>query len=148
MNDISGFGATVVLRATNTFPNGFSVSQFADDADPVDVPSIQLADKAMGLNGDLITWAKGQPLPVTIAVIPDSDDDRNLQVLAEANRTAKGKAPARDIITLTIVYPDGKTTVFSQGKITDAMPTNSIASAGRMKSKTYAFAFENLTRSN
>ena len=63
---IAGFGAQVQVKASNTFPSGFVVSQFADDADPFDIPSIQIADKAMGLNGDLVTWSKANPITITI----------------------------------------------------------------------------------
>lgn len=140
--DISGFGTRIVIQASNTFPSGFSVTQSADDADPIDIPSIQLADKAMTLNGTLVTWSKANPIPATLNVIPGSDDDRNLQVLASANRAAAGRRPARDVITMTVVYPDGQTTRLMRGKITDAPPAKSIASAGRMKTNAYVFAFE------
>lgn len=140
--DISGFGTRIVIQASNTFPSGFSVTQSADDADPIDIPSIQLADKAMTLNGTLVKWSKANPIPVTLNVIPGSNDDRNLQVLASANRAAAGRRPARDVITMTVVYPSGETTRLMRGVITDAPPAKSIASAGRMKTNAYVFAFE------
>jgi len=144
-SDISGFGLRVNVIASVTFPAGFPVTQFADDSDPFDLPSIQIADKAMGMNGDQVVWSKPNPLPVNISVVPGSDDDKNLSILAEANRVGKGKNSARDLITMTAIYPDGSTITFSQGKITDAMIGHSVASAGRMKSKTYMFSFENRT---
>jgi hypothetical protein len=146
MQDISGFGAKVQVVASKTFPSGFPLSQFADDTDPFDTPSVQIADKAMGLNGDLITWSKANPLPVTLAVIPGSDDDRNLQALYDANRVGKGKTSARDVITVTVTYPDGKTATFGPGAITDGPAATGIASAGRKKTSAYQFAFENVAR--
>jgi hypothetical protein len=143
--DVSGFGAQVQVKASNTFPQGFVISQFADDADPFDIPSIQIADKAMGLNGDLVTWSKANPILITINVIPNSDDDRNLAILLEANRVGKGKVGARDEVTIVSVYPNEGTLTLTSGVITDGAPGNSIASAGRMKSKAYQFAFENKT---
>lgn len=140
--DISGFGLRITIAASNTFPSGFSVTQFADDGDPLDMPSLQLADKAMGLNGNMATWSKANPIPMTINVMPGTDDDRNLQVLASANRAAAGRRPARDLITATVVYPDGTTFRLMRGKITDSPFGNSVASAGRFKSKPYVFAFE------
>jgi hypothetical protein len=143
--DVSGFGAQVQVKASNTFPSGFVISQFADDADPFDIPSIQIADKAMGLNGDMVTWSKATPIAITINVVPGSEDDKNLAVLLEANRVGKGKASARDEVTIVAVYPNEGTLTLSAGIITDGSPGNSIASAGRFKSKAYAFAFENKT---
>jgi hypothetical protein len=146
MQDISGFGLQVTLIASATFPAGIPLTQFADDADPFDIPSIQIADKAMGLNGDMIVFSKANPINLTLAMIPNSEDDNNMQILAEANRVGKGKNSARDRITLTGVYPDGKTITLTEGAVTDAMFGNSVASAGRMKSKPYIFSFENMVR--
>lgn len=146
MNDISGFGARVQLVASRTFPAGVSLSQFADDSDPFDFPSVQIRDKAMGVNGDLITWSKATPLTIAVALVPGSEDDRNLQVLFDANRVGKGKQSAADVVTLTAVYPDGRTVTLSQGCITDGPPGLGVASAGRLKTATYQFAFENSAR--
>ena len=146
MQDISGFGARVQVVASRTFPAGFGLSQFADDADPFDLPNVQVRDKAMGLNGDLITWSKANPLTIALSVIPGSDDDRNLQVLLDANRVGKGKRSAADVVAITVIYPDGRALQLSQGAITDGPPGLSVASAGRKKTPTYSFAFENATR--
>lgn len=143
MNNISGFGLVANIRASTTFPAGFNVTQFADDADPLDTPSQQLNDVGMGLNGDLVYWSTAQPLVITLNVVPGSDDDKNLYVLAEANRVGKGKVSAYDRITITLSYPDGTSRTLSNGVITDAVLGNGFASAGRMKSKPYIFKFEN-----
>jgi hypothetical protein len=146
MNDISAFGLRVQLTASETFPAGISLTQFADDGDPFDTPSIQIRDKAMGVNGDLVAWSKATPTTLTINMVPNSEDDRNLSVLFDANRVGKGKLPSRDVVNITVVYPDGRTTSFTQGIITDGMPANSAASSGRLKSKPYQFSFENVNR--
>jgi hypothetical protein len=145
MQNISAFGFVASLKASNTFPNGFTITQWADDADPFDAPSIQLADKSMGINGDLIHWSKPNAIVLTINVLPGGVDDVNLSILAEANRVAKNKGSARDIITISVNYPDGRNPVFAPGIITDGVPSNSVSSAGRMKTKAYTFAFENKT---
>lgn len=146
MQDISAFGIQVRLVASTTFPAGITLTQFADDGDSLDVPSQQIADKAMGVNGDLIVWSKANPLNITMNMIPASEDDRNMAVLLEANRAGRGKRPARDVITLTAIYPDGRSATYSQGAITDGIPGNALASSGRMKTKPYMFSFEQLAR--
>jgi len=143
--DISGQGLVLNIKAHKTFPTGFIITQFADDADPLDIADIQLAETAMGLNGDMVSWNTANPIPMIISVVPGSDDDKNLSILAEANRVGRGKLSAKDRIIVNIVYPDGDIITLSDGKITNAPITNSVASAGRKKSKTYAFAFENKT---
>ena len=51
--DITAFGLKVRVIASNSFPAGFTVTQFADDGDPFDIPSIKMAHE-MGVGcGDL-----------------------------------------------------------------------------------------------
>ncbi len=144
MADISGFGAIVNIIASNTFPFGFPISQFSDDSDSFDFPSISIGDAAMGVNGDLITWSKANPLKGTISAIVGSDDDLALQTIAKNNLVGKGKSNALDIITMTIIYPDNTQITFTGGKMTDAMFGKSLASAGRLKTRVYGFAFESV----
>lgn len=141
-NDVSGVGTVVNLVASVTFPASLVITQFADDTDPVDMASIDIADKAMGLNGDLITWAKAVPLPMVIAVIPGSVDDINLQILADANRVGAGKQSAGDVIDATVIYPDGSSVILQTGRLTGAMFGKSISSGNRLKTRVYQFTFE------
>jgi hypothetical protein len=146
MPDISGFGLTATVVASNTFPTGFDVTEFADDGDPFDLPELKIGEGKMGLNGDLITWSVASPTEINLAVIPNSPADINLAILFDANRVGAGKIPANDVISITGVYPDGSTVNVTNGKMTAGMPGNSVQSAGRLKTKTYKFTFENVTR--
>lgn len=141
--NISGFGLRVIVTASTTFPAGLPITQFADDTDPFDIPEIAIAETAMGLNGDMVIWAKATPIDVQLAVIPGGPDDINLQLLLEANRVAKGKRGARDQITLAAVYPDGTIKMMQQGAVISGVPGNGVSSAGRYKTKVYKFRFEN-----
>lgn len=140
--DVSGFGTVVNIIASNTFPAGITISQFAADTDPCDMASVDIADSTMGLNGDLIVWAKAVPMPMVLAVIPGSDDDVNLQILADANRVGANKSSAADVIQATVFYPDGSTTLLTNGRILASMFGKSIAGAGNLKTKVYGFKFE------
>lgn len=146
MQDISATGFTLVLKASQTFPNGFTISEVADDADPFDIPAVEIASTAMNVNGDLVTWSSPQPMNATVNVIPASEADKNLSILWDANRAARGKRHARDIITLVASYPDGSTKTFSEGKMTSGMPGGSVASGGRIKSNAYVFAFQDFSQ--
>lgn len=147
MQDISAFGIRVRVVASNTFPAGFTVTQFADDADSLTAEPQTIAATAMGVNGDLVAWSQASPIPLVMNVIPGSEDDRNLSVLLEANRVGRGKRSARDVITITAVYPDGTTRTWSSGVITVGRVGNSVTSAGRLASNPYTFSFENFARS-
>jgi hypothetical protein len=143
--EIGGFGLVITLRSTVTYPVALTVEQFADDADPLDFPDIDIAEVAMGLNGDMVSWSKAKPLPVNLAVIPESVDDMNLAVALAANRVGKSKQSALDVWTLVGKYPSGAIVTLDHGKLLSGAISNSINSAGRMKSKVYKFAFQNIT---
>lgn len=142
--DVSGFGSIVNIIASNTFPAGFPITQFSDDADAFDFPSVKIGDAAMGLNGDMVIWAKAVPLPGTISCIVGSESDNALQLIAKNNLVGKGKANAKDFITITVVYPDDTTVTFTGGKMTDAMFGKSASNAGRFKTRVYGFLFESV----
>ncbi len=144
--DVSGTGFSLTVKASVTFPNGFTITAFADDADPWDAPTLNIATPSMNVNGDLVVFATPQPVLRTINVIPGSEDDNNLSILYEANRVGKGKKSARDIITVVASWPDGSTETLTGGKMTDGMSGKSLASNAKIKSRSYAFAFESLAQ--
>lgn len=145
--DISGFGLRGRLVASTTFPVGVDLTRFADDTDPLDLPTVVSAETGMGLNGDLVTWGSANAILVNLSFIPNSDEDRAMETLLEANRTARGRRPARDTITLTIIYPDGSQATASGGVILQGASAQSVASSGRLKTRQWNFAFEDIQRS-
>jgi len=143
MGDISGFGLTVRILASNTFPTGFDVTEFASDSDPLDFPNLVIGEDEMGLNGDLITWGSPNAIGMVLNVIPGGDNDNSLAILFEANRTGKGKRGAQDTITAVATYPNGSVISVINGHTKEYTPGKPVTSAGRLKTKTYIFAFEN-----
>lgn len=143
MQDVSATGVKITVITVPTYPKGFEVSEFADNADPLDFPPTQIADYGMGVNGDLVTWTKPVPLEITLNVIPNTDADKNLGILYDMNRAAKGKISAQDLVTLVASYPDGTRKIFSNGKLISGVPANGVSSDGRIKTKEYKFVFEN-----
>ena len=143
--DISGVGSELRIIASVTFPVGIEITEFADDADPFDFGSQTVAETALSLNGDLVSWSTANPIPFSLNVIPGSEDDQNLATLLEANRVGLGKSSARDSITVVYTHPseDIRSVILTNGRIIDGMNANSVASGGRFKSKPYSFAFEN-----
>lgn len=146
-NDITGYGLVVVLQCSSTFPEGLTITQFADDSDPLDVSATKIGDTSMGLNGDGIKWSKAVMNPMVLRVIPNSVDDQNLAILASANRVTQGAANAQDVIQAVITYPDGSVISMSNGFITDAPFGTGVSSAGRLKTKEYTFSFSGVVGS-
>lgn len=145
MINIAGYGCSARIKASNTFPEGFNLTAFADDADAIDAPDLVIADAAMALNGELVVWNKANYLEAGFNVIPTSVDDVNLAALANANRVGKGKRGARDVITITVSYPDGSTATYGPGVMVVGSVAKSVAAAGRFKSRQYRFRFEGLS---
>jgi hypothetical protein len=139
--NVSAFGTKVQLTASVTFPQGITITQFADDADGLDIPSIQIGDAAKGTNGDLVAWSKAAVENVTLNVIPGGENDKDLMTLYNANKATVGKTPARDEIKLVITHPDGTVDTKEGGTVTDYIPGMPFASSGRNKTKPYAFKF-------
>tara|TARA_R110000850_G_scaffold181430_1_gene306766 strand:- start:74 stop:514 length:441 start_codon:yes stop_codon:yes gene_type:complete len=142
MNYISGNGVKILVAASKTFPVGFPVTQLADDVDPLDFPDLQIAETAMGLNGDMLSWTTPVPIEFTLAVIPNTKDDIALSLLHEANRASKDKSSAEDVITITIIFPNLRPIVLRKGTLLTGSNGLSISSSKRMKSKSYTFHFE------
>jgi len=147
MQNISGFGLSANIVASNSFPNGFPLTEFADDVDPLDSPDLELADTAYGLNGNMVVWSRPQGLEIVFAVIPNSEGDLNLQALVEANRVGYKKRGARDVINIAMTYPSGEQVTMASGVVVTGPFTKRIASAGRFKTNTYRFRFEEVSRS-
>ncbi len=96
--DATGFGTLLTIVASKTFPVGFPVRAFPDNVDPIDFPSLQIADGAMGVNGDFVSWKKANPTPITIAVLPNTPEEFALETLLQTNRPAQGKKYVNDDI--------------------------------------------------
>jgi hypothetical protein len=147
MINISAFGITLSVIASNTFPNGFPVTAFADDADAVDAPDHEVSDTGMGPNGDMVIWNRAVPLEVGYNLIPSSPEDVNSNILLEANRAGKGKSSARDIITLVMTYPSGQVVTLNPGGVITGTLLQPVLAAGRLKSHLYRYRFENMVQS-
>lgn len=143
MNDVSGTGLSIWITATNTFPKGILVTSLPDDTDPLNFDDLTITEYGMGLNGDLVTWSSPQALPFQLSVIPNTPEEADLAFLLEANRVAKGKHSARDIITIVVNYPNGTKKTLKNGRIVSGPSCKGVASGGRIKTPTYGFVFEN-----
>lgn len=142
----SGFGTSARITASGTFPQGFTVTQFADDADSLDFPELQVADSGMGLNGDHVVWSRPVVMEIALNVIPNTDDDRNLEILFDANRLEKFKSIANDEIGIVITYPDGSTANLASGICLAYTPSRGVSQAGRQKTRSYRFRVTALSR--
>lgn len=139
--NISANGTIGHVIASKTFPVGFSLSAFATDAGGFENESLPIADVQSGANGDMVVWSKVSPQKISISVIPDSEEDENFTIILIANRPGLRKIPVGDIITLTLIRPNGKIISLSDGVMLEGNALPSISNEGRINTKVFKFAF-------
>ena len=141
--DISAMGIKATLIATPSYPTGITITHFADDGDSLALNDMTIMQSGMGVNGDMVVWRTAQPIPITMNVIPTSDECNDLENLFKLNMTQKNKVSSKDVITLMIEHPDGHTDVLTHGYITGGKPVQDYSANGRAKSRSFSFVFEN-----
>ncbi len=146
MQNISGFGLTAQVTASKSFPNGFTVTAFAHDQDPLESPDFETADTATGLNGDMVIWSRPGLIEITMSVIPLSPDDENLAALLEANRIGKNKVSARDVCGIVWNFPNGMIVNCSPGAILSGQLIPAVTAEGRVNTRRYRFRFEQVSK--
>lgn len=141
MIDVSGFGTGIVVLALQSFPMGFSLSQFADDVDPIAAKEVDAIGYEMLFDGDLFAFDKAAPIEVSVSVVPGSSDDINLKILLQSKKGAAAILPLPDITSMVITYPDKGRVILTKGTIVRGPLLDSIVSNGRKKGNTYTFVF-------
>lgn len=142
--DISALGLKVTVVAVPSYPTGITLTQFADDVDPFDIQDITIMNSGMGVNGDMVIYRTAQAIPVSIGLIPGTDECNSMENLFKLNMVQKDKVASKDVITMTVEQPDGTVTVFTGGYVVGGIPSPSYSSAGRAKSRTFRFMFEKI----
>jgi hypothetical protein len=139
--DISGFQTGIIVVALASFPVGFSLSQFADDVDPLTVDVTETTGYEMLYDGSLFAFDKAAPIKLSVSVIPGSADDINLKILLQARKGSKSIVNLPDITSIVITYPDGGRVMLSSGTILSGPLADTIQTTGRKKGNTYSFVF-------
>lgn len=141
MQNISGFGTRITIIALKSFPMGFSLSQFADDEDPLRAKEVEPFGYEMLYDGSIFPYSKTSPVEVSVSVIPNGDDDINLKILLNSKTSKISLLPFDDNTSMIITYPDGGRAILSNGTIIRGPALDSVLSVGRRGSNTYTFVF-------
>ena len=129
------------ISATNTFPLGFEVSDFADDVDPFELPDVPLGVGVKDLNGRVFFQNVAPIIPMYVNVIAYSPSDKRLQTLYNSNLSASNKVSNSDIITLMLKYNGQMDSLYGNGKMIIGSPDVPIQARGRYRSRRYGFIF-------
>lgn len=140
MIDISGNGLSITVLALQSFPMGFSLSEFADDVDPLTVEVIEPFGFELLFDGDMFAFDKANVVKISVSVIAGSDDDINLKLLLQSKKGSKSILPIPDLTTMIVSYPSGRV-ILTKGTIFSGPLADSIEASGRKKGNTYTFVF-------
>lgn len=141
MIDVSGFGTGITIVATTSFPMGFKLSQFADDADPVVFDETETSDFELLYDGSLFVYDQASAIKMSVSVIPGSDDDINLKLLLQSRKSTPKIIPLPDTVIAYIGYGGGGSVILSNGGVVKGPLADSITAQGRKKANTYSFVF-------
>ena len=141
--DVSALGIKATLVAVPSYPAGTTLSQFADDGDSLNVPDMTIMQSGMGVNGDLVVWRTAVPCELDVNLIPGTDECNAMENLFKLNMTQKNKISSKDVITLSVVHPNGKVDVLTNGYIIAGKPVQDYSANGRAKTRTFRMVFEN-----
>lgn len=143
--NIGGVGLSITVFASITFPQGFTLTEFSTEADPLEMPTdIEITNSQIGLNGDKAVWQVVPKISVGINLMPGTEGDKNMQILANTNRKAKNKVAPLDTITYIISYPDGKTKTCTDGNITVGKIADGVGTDSKYAPGHYVVDFANI----
>ena len=166
MIDISAVGSKVVI--TPYKGTAITITQFSDEGTPFDAPDVEVSQNEKNLNGTMISSRKVSVYPVSITVVPGTDDDFELQKLLQKSATFPGNSVSGGssnnanelfIKSLQLWVPGvaytgtsknklsanagvGYTYSWSNGRIKSGPTGPSTSAEGRQASRTYTFEFE------
>lgn len=141
MIDISAFGTGIMVLSTESFPQGFSLSQFADDEDPISVEACEVSGFEKLYDGSIFIFDKTSPVLLSVGIMPNTDDDINLKILLQSRKSSPNLLPLPDNTSMVVTYPDGGRVILSSGGILSGPLLDSITTAGRKKGNVYHFVF-------
>lgn len=141
--NISAMGIKVQIIAVPTYPVGVTLTKFADDGDSIELPEMTIMQRGMGVNGDMVVWKTAVPCPLSLNLIPGTDECDAMEKLFNLNMVQKNRVSYTDVLTAIITHPNGKVTMLTNGYIEAGKPFQDYSSNGRAKSRRFSFVFQN-----
>ena len=152
MIDISTVGAQIVIKFADNKQK--TITQFSDEGTPFECPDVDVSTNAKNLNGQMVSSRTPSIFPVSITVIPGSEEDMFLQRrLADAAIQPGNVKSIRELAvsSLTVSIPainesgEGSHAInytFMKGRLKGGPLGPSTSAEGRMSARTYTFEFE------
>lgn len=153
MIDISTVGAQVEIRPAGG--NTITITRFSEEGTPFECPDVDLSDNRKNLNGEMISSRVPSVYTVSVTVIPGSEEDVELQRLAQKSSLMSGSVYSiKEIIieSISVKVPEinlsddtGATLrayTWTNGRMKSAPTGPSSSAEGRLAARTYTFEME------
>lgn len=137
LHDVSFAGSTVEVA-------GITVTDFMDDANPVEFQDVEVSSVGVNCNGSMIRNAKPNVIMMSVTVIPGSANDTafyNLWKLYRVQGKWEKKWEEGLQASITIGGGDNAKLSFSNGTMVSGPGGPSSNGEGKMTGRTYTFAF-------
>ena len=152
MIDISTVGAQIVIKFADNKQK--TITQFSDEGTPFECPDVDVSTNAKNLNGQMVSSRTTSVLPISITVVPGSEEDMFLQRRLADAAIQPGNVKsiaALAVSSLTVSIPainesgEGNHAIdytFINGRLKGGPLGPSTSAEGRMSARTYTFEFE------
>ena len=140
ITDLSFAGSTISV-------NGIQITDFMDDANPIDIQDTEVANIEWSCNGRMIRTVKPSSVIISITVIPGSPSDQTLHSMWQRNFNGSLDLDASDDpITLSITpgNPKMHSYIYSNGTFLSGAAGVTANGQGKFGGNTYTFSFESI----
>jgi hypothetical protein len=142
--EVSANGIKVMLFASITYPTGIEIASFNPGDDPFSADNVSIAETEMGVNGNMIVYRTPYAYNLTMNITPMTEVDQIMENIANADRIAFGKASAKNVLMLSVIYPQGRVLTYIDGALTSVPGGFTAGGNGRMGGRSYTMAFRNV----
>ena len=136
IKDVSFAGSRVSIA-------GIDVSDFMDDANPVEFQDVEVSSVGVNCNGSMVRNAKPNTIMMSVTVIPGSNSDNALYNLWKQFRLqGNWNGTWERALTASVSIGSGRgSRQFSNGTMVSGPGGPSSNGEGKMTGRTYTFAF-------
>ena len=136
IKDVSFAGSSVTV-------GGVTVTDFMDDANPVEFQDVEVSSVGVNCNGSMIRNAKPNVIMMSVTVIPGSQSDTGLYNLWKKYRVQGNWNSAwEQSLSASVTIGSGRgSRTFTDGTMVSGPGGPSSNGEGKMSGRTYTFAF-------
>lgn len=136
MQDVSFAGSSVTVA-------GITVTDFMDDANPVEFQDVEVSTVGVNCNGSMIRNAKPNIVMMSLTVIPGSRSDIELYNLWKKYRVqGSWNSQWEQPLTASVTIGSGRgSRSYSNGTMVNGPGGPASNAEGKLQGRTYSFAF-------